>query len=56
MKIVHQGRTYQVRDGVVYIMKLSKAGEYHWARVPHTYHRVSAAVLALHEREKTRAA
>jgi hypothetical protein len=49
--IRYGGRTYQVRDGVVYLCKISKAGEYHWARAPHTYHRVIAAVLALHEKE-----
>ena len=52
MTITYEKRRYQVIDGVVYMRKLGKAGEWYWARVPRTYHRVLAAVLALHEKEQ----
>ena len=54
--ITYDKRRYQVQGGKVYMCKLSKAGEWHWARVPSTYHRVLTAVLALHEKEKEQTA
>ncbi|WP_250477638.1 MULTISPECIES: hypothetical protein [unclassified Caballeronia] len=51
-RIFFEGRAHEVRGGLVYMRKLGKSGEWHWARAPHTYHRIIAAVLDLHQQRE----
>ncbi|KXU94153.1 hypothetical protein CR51_27145 [Caballeronia megalochromosomata] len=44
-----EGRDYRLQAGEVYLLKLGKYGNPHWARAPHTYRRIIAVVRALHD-------